>query len=79
VAFDVTVSKIFGLPPHLTLEPATHISEALAERYLNGSQRILGSLSFRPSTYILQLDSAVTDSLPLGSVVRLFQPYFPLT
>ncbi len=29
--------------------------------------------------HILQLDSAVTDSLPRGSVVRPFQPYFPIT
>ncbi len=37
----VTVSSgIFGLPPQLGLEPATHTSEALEERYLNGSQRI---------------------------------------
>jgi hypothetical protein len=27
----------------LGLEPATHTSEALAERYLNGSQRIFGN------------------------------------
>jgi hypothetical protein len=28
---------------------------------------------------ILQLDSAITDSLPRGRVVRPFQPYFPIT
>ncbi len=28
--------------------------------------------------HILQLGSAVTDSLPRGSVVRPFQPYFPI-
>jgi hypothetical protein len=45
VVFKVTVSSgiFFDLPPQLGLEPATHISEALAERYLNGSQRILGN------------------------------------
>ncbi len=48
VVFKVTVSSgIFGLPPQLGLEPATHTSEALAERYLNGSQRILNH-SARP-------------------------------
>ena len=31
------------------------------------------------TVHILQLDSAVTDSLPRGSVVRPFQPYFPIT
>ena len=38
-----SVVELFGLPPQLGLEPATHTSEALAERYLNGSQRILGN------------------------------------
>jgi hypothetical protein len=31
-------AEIFGLPPQLGLEPATHTLEALTERYLNGSQ-----------------------------------------
>jgi hypothetical protein len=31
------------------------------------------------TVYILQLNSAVTDSLPWGSVVMPFQPYFPIT
>jgi hypothetical protein len=31
------------------------------------------------TVHILQLDSAVTDWLPRGSVVRPFQPYFPIT
>jgi hypothetical protein len=40
----VTVSsEIFGLSPQLRLEPAPHTSEALAERYRNGSQLILGN------------------------------------
>jgi hypothetical protein len=41
----VTVSSgiFFGLSPQLGIEPAHHISEALAERYLNGSQLILGN------------------------------------
>jgi len=38
-----SVAEFFGLPPQLGLEPATHASEALTERYLNGSQRILGN------------------------------------
>ncbi len=47
----VTVSSgNFGLSPQLGLEPALHTSDALVERYLNGSQLILGNLSFRPST-----------------------------
>jgi hypothetical protein len=44
-----SVAEIFALTPPLGLEPATHTSEALTERYLNGSQRILGNYSFRPS------------------------------
>ncbi len=44
LVFKVTVSSgIFGLSPQLGLEPVTHMSEALAELYLNGSQRILGN------------------------------------
>jgi len=40
----VTVSsRNFGLSPQLGLEPAPHTSEALVERYLNGSQLILGN------------------------------------
>ncbi len=31
------------------------------------------------TVHILQLDSVVTDSLPRGSVVMPFQPYFPIT
>ncbi len=38
-----SVAEIFGPPPQLGLEPATNTSEALKERYLNGSQRILGN------------------------------------
>jgi hypothetical protein len=38
-----SVAEFFGLPPQLGFEPVTHTSEALAERYLNGSQRILGN------------------------------------
>jgi hypothetical protein len=43
--FKVTVSSgiFFGLSPQLGLEPAAHTSEALVERYLNGSQLILGN------------------------------------
>jgi hypothetical protein len=38
-SLKVTVrSGIFGLSPQLGLEPAPHTSEALADRYLNGSQ-----------------------------------------
>jgi hypothetical protein len=44
-----SAAGIFGLSPQLGLEPAPHTSEALAERYLNGNQLILGNLSFRPS------------------------------
>ncbi len=36
-------AEFFGLTRQLGVEPATHTSEALAERYLNGSQRILGN------------------------------------
>jgi hypothetical protein len=43
-----SVVEIFGLPRQLRLEPATHTSEALAERYLNGS--LISNKSFRPST-----------------------------
>jgi hypothetical protein len=40
----VTVSSgNFGLSPQLGLEPVPHTSEALVERYLNGSQLILGN------------------------------------
>ena len=75
-----SVAELFDLPPQLGLEPATHTSEALAERYLNGSQRTryLRQLIIQ-TVHILQLDSAVTDSLPRGSVVRPFQPYFLIT
>jgi hypothetical protein len=45
-----SVAEIFGLPPQLGLEPVPHTLEALGERYLNGSQLILGNESFRPST-----------------------------
>jgi len=38
-----SVAELFGLSPQLGLESAPHTSEALAERYLNGSQLILGS------------------------------------
>ncbi len=31
------------------------------------------------TVHILQLDTVVTDSLPRRSVVRPFQPYFPIT
>jgi hypothetical protein len=47
--FKATVSS-GNFMAQLGLEPAAHTSEALAERYLNGSQLILGNLSFRPST-----------------------------
>jgi len=60
-----SVAEFFGPPPQLGLEPATHTLEALTERY--------------QTVHILQLDSAVTDSLPRGSAVRPFQPYFPIT
>jgi hypothetical protein len=36
-----SVAEIFGHFPQLGLEPAPPTSEALAERYLNGSQLIL--------------------------------------
>ncbi len=42
-----SVAEIFGLSPQLGLEPAPHTSVALSERYLNGSQFILGNQSFR--------------------------------
>jgi hypothetical protein len=42
-----------------------HKSEALAERYLNGRQFILGNYSFRPSTS-RSLDTVATDSLARG-------------
>ncbi len=77
IVFMVTVSSgIFCLAflSQQGLEPATHPSEALAERYMNGSQRIFVT----QTVHILQLDSAVTDSLPMESVVRPFQPYFPI-
>jgi hypothetical protein len=45
----VTVSSgNFGLSPQLGLEPERHTSEALVERYLNGSQLILINHSDRP-------------------------------
>jgi hypothetical protein len=79
VVFKVTISSgnFMAFLPNwgLILEPASHTSEALTERYLNGSQRQL----IIQTVYILQLDSAVTDSLPRGRVVRPFQPYFPIT
>ncbi len=51
LVFKITVSSgNFWSSPYLGLEPATHTLEALAERYLNGSERILDILSFRPST-----------------------------
>ncbi len=44
VVYKVTVSNGIFLPSSpMGFEPATHTSEALAERYLNGSQRILGN------------------------------------
>jgi hypothetical protein len=60
----------------------THSTEALAERYLNGSQLILGNLSYMQTVHILQLVCAVTDSLPrgqsgataLGCAAVLFKP-----
>ncbi len=40
----VTISSgNLGLSPQLGLQPAPHASEALEERYLNGSQLILGN------------------------------------
>ena len=40
----VTVSSgNFGFSPQPGLEPAPHTSESLVERYLNGSQLILGN------------------------------------
>jgi hypothetical protein len=36
-----SVAEFFGRSPQLGLEPAHHTSEALADRYLNGSQLIL--------------------------------------
>jgi hypothetical protein len=44
------VGFMHGLSPQVGFEPASHTSEALAERYLNDSQLTLGSYSFRPST-----------------------------
>jgi hypothetical protein len=38
-----SVAEVWPSSFQLGLEPATHTSEALAERYLNGSQRILGN------------------------------------
>ncbi len=38
-----SVAEILGPSPQLGLEPAPYTSEALAERYLNGSQHILGN------------------------------------
>jgi hypothetical protein len=38
-----SVAEIFGLSSQLGLEPAARTSGALAERYLNGSQLILGN------------------------------------
>ena len=38
-----SVAELFGLPPQLGFELATLTSEALAQRYLNGSERILGN------------------------------------
>ncbi len=48
-------------------EPATYTSEALADRYLKGSNA--SSALIIQIVYILQLDSSVTGSLPTGSVV----------
>jgi hypothetical protein len=77
VVFKVTVSSgNFGLPPQLGLEPPIHTSEALTEWYLNSSQRRQLIIQ---TVQILQLDSAVTYSLPRRRVVRPFQPYFPIT
>jgi hypothetical protein len=74
-----SVAEIFVLSPQPGFKP--HTSEALAERYLNGSQAkpAYPRQLIIQTVHILQLDSAVTGSLPRGSVVRPFQPYFPIT
>jgi hypothetical protein len=38
-----SVAEFFGLSPQLGLEPAPHTSEAIADRYMNGNQLILGN------------------------------------
>jgi hypothetical protein len=38
-----SVAEIFGLSPQRGFKPAPRTSEALAERYLNGSQLILSN------------------------------------
>ncbi len=65
------LSGIFGLSRQLGLELLTHTSEALAEWYQNGSQSILGTSSFRPSTsssliVLLQHNPCLFQFCPLG-------------
>ncbi len=75
----VTVSsRIFwSFSPTGTQTCAPHIrgsSRAVSEWYPAYLRQLIIQ-----TVHILQLDSAVTDSLPRGSVVRSFQPYFPIT
>jgi hypothetical protein len=59
----------------LERKPATHTSEALAERYLNNN-RLSKEIDHSFHTiHTIQLDSDVTDFLLRGSVARPIQPY----
>ncbi len=79
VVFKVTVSSgIFW--------PSSPTGIRTCNPHIRGSSRAVSE--WQPAylrqliiqtVHILQLDSAVTDSLPRGSVVRPFQPYFPIT
>jgi hypothetical protein len=70
-----SLAEIFGLSPQLGLEPGPHTSEALAERYLNGSQLILSNESFRPSTSSLLRVLSQIHCPGVGVlIVRPFQP-----
>jgi hypothetical protein len=61
------------------LEHATHTIEALAEWYLNGSQRILGNYSLRPSTVHSLMVLSQIRCPHTGSFARPIQTYSHLT
>jgi hypothetical protein len=76
----VTVSSGIGNLPHGTRACAPHIRGSIADRYMNGSQHILGNYITIQTVHILQLGSAVvTDLLPSGNFHGPIQIYFPIT
>jgi hypothetical protein len=63
----------------LTIRPP-HQRLYIADRYLNGSQHILGNYIIIQTVHILQLGSAVvTDLLPNANFYGPIQIYFPIT